>query len=87
MKPRPKAEASECLRDALFSTEVTWKNQNYTRKNFSEECKARTIISTECFFGLSGLFEELEHFFPNLVKTEKILEKKKFEYRKILKNE
>ena len=27
-------------------------------------------------FGLSGLFEELEHFFPNLEKTEKILEKK-----------
>ena len=48
---------------------------------------ARTIISTECFFGFSGLFEELEqHFFPNLEKTEKILEKK-FEYRKILKNE
>ena len=22
-----------------FLTEVTWKNQNYTRKNFSEECK------------------------------------------------
>ena len=41
----------------------------------------RTIISTECFFGFSGLF------FPNLEKTEKILEKKKFEYRKILKNE
>ena len=41
---------------------------------------ARTIISTECFFGFSGLF------FPNLEKTEKILEKK-FEHRKILKNE
>ena len=82
MKPLPKAEASECLRDALFSSEVTWKNQNYTRKNFSAECKARTIISTECFFGLSGLFEELEHFFPNLEKTEKILEKKNLNIEK-----
>ena len=60
MKPRAKAEALECLRDALFSTEVTWKNQNYTSKIFSEEYKTRTIISTECFFKFSGLFLEFK---------------------------
>ena len=45
---------------------------------------ARTIISTECFFfGFSGLFEELvQHFLPNLEKTEKILEKKSLNIKK-----
>ena len=39
----------------------------------------RTIISTECFFGFSGLF------FPNLEKTEKILEKKNLNIEKFWK--
>ena len=39
----------------------------------------RTIISTECFFGFSGLF------FPNLEKREKILEKKNLNIEKFWK--
>ena len=81
MKPRPTDDSSECLRDALFSTKETWKNQNYTRKNFSEECNARTIISTECFLGFFWLFKE--SFSEKFSKSrKKNIEKKKLTIEK-----
>ena len=54
---RGNAEASECLRDGLFSTKVTWNKSNYTRNIFSAVW-ARTITSTECFFKFSCTFLE-----------------------------
>ena len=74
LRPRPKAEAEKCSRDALFSTKVTF----FHTRTFSEQMRPDNYGNRLLFCTLSYISYEQgvlgmnsKHFFKKLVEKKK----------------